>query len=313
MARNVSFADIIQNRGTNKEFREVLTRCQEMDWTVTQLSGGGYRVTSPDGGSTFRVPNSTKGGDVNGAKRTLNRWLAQAHADAAGLDVDLGEVDILSTVNSGPDSSVHISCGTHDKTFTSVDGWLAHLGAEHAKMQSTAAEPEITPSEPDGDPVGVAVDESQEVDLSDDEGGNSLGEDPILRVGKPTQPRKSYRKKTVMRGWLAPAIWKAVRSRSRRDGEGLSVYCQAIADLIDPERHPAPPWAGGEVKNASQIIEQIKALLGVDDSLKTEVSSLEEEMAALQRELESKEKVVARLRATLTTLSELAKEEEKES
>jgi hypothetical protein len=290
MAREVPISDIIQNSGIHKDWSPILRRCAEFSWTAWKLASSGYRVSSPEGEVTFRVPPG-KAGDAKQIERQVTRWLAEQHLKAEGIDADPGEVTEIypfGGVEGGGDSQLR--CETHDATFTSVDGYTTHVAKVHAKMEPEPTEPESVAPEP--------VQEAQETHQIDPEKVRAaLEEEPEAPEknyrGKPYK-RGPYRKGTRMEGWLTRALWSAMRNRTQQEDEGLSTYCQALADIIDPNRHDAPGWGvetrpkevvrevakevmSPEGEAALETVKQIREILGADPAT----------MAALKDQIES--------------------------
>lgn len=314
MARKVSISDIIQTSGVHKDWTPTLRRCAEHEWKAIAFGAGkGFRVTSPDGGITFRIPNG-RAGDAKRIEGQVTRWMAEQHLKAANINADIGEVSEIPALSSGGDdgSVSQIRCDTHDKVFTSIDAWVAHVKAQHAKMDEKTTEGERAAPEPEETPSEAPAEEE-----------SSEPEKPTKNWRGKEYQRGPYRKHQKMEGWLAREIWTAMRKRTQRKEEGLSVYAQALADSIDPNRHDAPGWgvetrpkevvrevtkevASPEAQEALEAISRIREMLGVDPEAKRFLEERIEQEAAKALEAEAEAK---RLRDNLAAIVGLAADE----
>lgn len=312
MAQAVAITDIIQNSGVHKDWSPILRRCDEFEWTAVRFSGTnkGYRVSSPDGAVTFRIPNG-RSGNSKLVERQVTRWLAEQHLKAEGIDADPGEVTEVYPLGGDGNGKSQIRCETHDVTFTSVDVYTAHVAKTHAKMDPNPTEPESVAPEPVQTPSEAPAEE--ESTESEQPAKNTRGKD---------YQRGPYRKSVKMDGWLARELWKQMRAIVQGKDEALSSYCQRLADRIDPNRHDAPGWGvetrpkevvrevekevvSPQAQEALELVEKMRGLLGADPALK---AALEEQIEHEQVRAHAAEAEAKRLRENLAAIVGLSKD-----
>lgn len=150
-------------RGLAKEYQEIIIEAQRLHWTAHRLSGGGVRITSPDGEYSQTLPNS-RSADPNRVRNIRKQIvkhgtgpLVQPVAEALMDAVEVKEAQEQLTqviATTLPPANQCADCG---QFFTTKRGLNIHRGHRHNGSPVTITRTKQVVAEAGLDPNAVIL------------------------------------------------------------------------------------------------------------------------------------------------------------
>ena len=310
--------------GLRKAVKEALSQ----GWTAKKSGSGGWFLHSPKRSQKFYVPITAKDPDALASKlRSLinKAYLAERSAfeDRGPDDEDYKQiVDKTSragdkvieytgaAIQTGP--SPTLTCPDCDGEWLEIEGFMAHQKAcqERVRVRLAAEQAEEAPEE---GVESVEPSEGQTEDVPEQaQSGTIAHQEETLTDTRVVDVQKAKR-----RGWtptqndpLHRALYLAIRSNSRRMNESDSKWARRLADFFVENNlldEVIPDFEPIDEVSAARVLAQIRTLVGAD-----EAEEAKAEVAVMQAKVEELTAANDRLRTTLRTFADLAREETRE-
>lgn len=276
------------------ELRKAVKEALRLGWTAKRGGAGGWKLRSPGGTQWMHVAPASNIPDI--VARDLRTKIGKAAMQEA-------DDDLLAALGDPKETSVTIVCTVCGMEFLATDGFLAHqtacsqaaYAAQQAEQEaSKAITPPAVDDPSDGrtEPLPGYVKSSRlpapshrpDFPETPDSSKMSTKEEDAVVENK----RGPYRNRKIVQPGLARALYEAMRSRTQRRDEALSIYANTLAEMMTD--------AGFEyqeviLSDAERKIAKVFEALDIDVDMLTKGASLREENE--------------QLRSDLTTLKEL--------
>lgn len=295
--------------GLRKAAKEAL----QQGWTAKKSGREGWFIRSPKGTQKFYLPITAKDADALARKlRSLinKAYLAEDSAFEPGINTMPGAVEQVHRIQervlaAGPSirqgPSPYLTCPDCDGEWLEIEGFMAHQEACQDNVRARlAAEQEQAVSEEGDDDVEPAEERTEEVP-EQTQSGTIAHEEETLTDMEQTPVSKAKR-----RAWtqttndpLHRALYVAIRENKRHTHETDSKWARRLADYFVEEdllREVLPEFEPTDEVTASRVLAQIRVMLGADET------------EALKAKVDELTTANERLRTTLTTFSDLARE-----
>lgn len=332
-------------KGFDREHAKVIRELETLGWTFTMSKQGHAIGRAPDGVTTTSVSGS-KGSPRNlkNVQATLRQWQRKVGATESGVkfvaaaealsDPEEGRIDpvldavLMKAAEKHARASIEEAVQTSERREVSVRSWVSKRNSQRRTMEATLEEndrvDEVTFS--DGSQEWRCTFEG--CDYVSDKSGRSVAlhygqthvrsgdAEPLIQKNRPVVATHVPISEDTMRPYrpterLHAALAAFLRDAGTSDPDGLAYAAlQWFHDRPDLERvEDVQP----RDRTPEQILDAVRRLVGGRD-LALEAQHVEalSEIAAQQERIAALEAECSRLRTTLATLSELAREEVKD-
>lgn len=296
-----------------------------MGWTAKKSGGrGGWFIQSPKGTEKFYVPITANDPDTLAKKlraKMSKAYLAEQSAfepngprkmTYAVEELARASAEVIedgATITPGP--VPQIGCKDCDASFTGWDAFAQHQEAckeRTAAALAAAQQAEVLPegSEPDRPSEGQAEDAPENQQESGQAGTITTEEEAVPEAAASHPVKKGGYTWTHVKEPLHRVIYAAIRYNRRWKGETDSEWSKRLAAYMEQENlldGLTPNVEAVEDGEATRLVAQIRRLLGGEEmeSLRAQVTELAGKNEEMGEENE-------RLKSTLRTLSDLARE-----
>lgn len=284
-----------------KDLRHPTKTAMTHDWTIRQVTANGYRIDSPGKTETFYVPFKT------GNAQSEARRLMQKVTRAVMTEDTPMSAQVRKELNDPKNTDRTMECSECGVEFVTTEGFDRHVDgcAEAARTRLEAAQEAakaITPPQVERPAEGLpgyvnsariptpAHRPELTAKLSGSGKMDNKEEDSNMGENTSGYKRGPYNRREAIKPGISRAIYEAMRTRTQHRGEALSVYANAIGDMVEEKV--------GALSEAESKLSQIFEVLGMDPEAEAKASNA----VALAEELSAENE---RIKGDLKSIKEL--------